>query len=135
VKKFKDTYKKSRGFTLVELIIVVFIITALSSIIVLNYPDIAEKAKIKSDIYSAKTIASAIKIYELDKGKKITETKNIVTFLSDEGYLEKDSAETPSCGTSWAYDPNSKKVYIEGAEISDSVMDSLSKQEQSYFSK
>jgi prepilin-type N-terminal cleavage/methylation domain-containing protein len=133
VKKSKNTCKKSRGFTLVELIVVVFIIAALSSIIVLNYPDIVEKAKIKSDIYSAKTIASAIKIYELDKGEKFSGTNNIVEFLSDEGYLEEDSAETPSCGTSWAYDPKNKKVYIEGAAISESVMDSLSKQEKSYF--
>jgi prepilin-type N-terminal cleavage/methylation domain-containing protein len=127
--------KKQSGFTMVELIIVVFIITALSSIIVLAYPGIVEKAKMKSDIYSAKTIASAIKIYELDKGEKFSlgAAENLVSKLTDSGYLEPDSPKTPVCGGSWKYDATSRKVSIEGAQLNEDVYDSLGEQEKGYF--
>jgi len=52
------TLKKKKGFTLIELIIVIAIIGVLSAIAVPKYFSIQEDAKTKSDVASAKTIAS-----------------------------------------------------------------------------
>ncbi|MBU3110321.1 prepilin-type N-terminal cleavage/methylation domain-containing protein [Clostridium lacusfryxellense] len=57
-KKFIRKYKK-RGFTLIELIIVISIIAIVSAIAVPKYNGIQKDAKIKSDVASAKVIADA----------------------------------------------------------------------------
>ena len=51
--------KKKKGFTLIELIIVIAIIAILAAIAIPNFLGIQRKSKIKADIASAKTIYDA----------------------------------------------------------------------------
>ena len=131
----KDKSKKQRGFTLIELVIVVFIITALSSIIVLGYPGIVGKSRMKSDIYSAKTISTAIKIYEMEKERKFSLATGevLTTKLVDSGYLEPDSPVTPICGGEWVYVAEERRVCIKGATLEPILYQSLSPSERKYF--
>ena len=55
------TLKKKKGFTLIELIIVIAIIGVLSAIAVPKFSSIQKDAKVKADIASAKVIADATK--------------------------------------------------------------------------
>jgi type IV pilus assembly protein PilA len=64
-------YKK-RGFTLIELIIVISIIAIISAIAVPKYNGIQKDAKVKSDVASAKVIADAT--YALIAKEGITKT-------------------------------------------------------------
>ena len=57
-KKLIRKYKK-KGFTLIELIIVISIIAILAAIAVPKYAGIQKDAKVKSDVASAKVIADA----------------------------------------------------------------------------
>ena len=81
--------KKNKGFTLIELIIVISIIVVLAAIAVPKYGQIQKDAKIKADVASAKVIADAtIALIAQEKITKATykdgleltkETQNEVT--------------------------------------------------------
>lgn len=55
----KKQINKKKGFTLIELIIVIAIIAILAAIAIPNFLSIQRKARVKSDIASAKTIYDA----------------------------------------------------------------------------
>ena len=52
--------KKKKGFTLIELIIVIAIIAILAAVAIPKFSSISKDAKIKSDIANAKTISNAV---------------------------------------------------------------------------
>ncbi|ELC8443563.1 prepilin-type N-terminal cleavage/methylation domain-containing protein [Clostridium perfringens] len=55
----KKENKKKKGFTLIELIIVIAIIAILAAIAIPNFLSIQRKARVKADIASAKTVYDA----------------------------------------------------------------------------
>ena len=79
--KLKRQNKKKKGFTLIELIIVIAIIAILAAIAIPNFLSIQRKAKVKADIASAKTIYDATSA--LIAEGKIVPTSNGVTFTLD----------------------------------------------------
>lgn len=58
--KKRNEQKKKKGFTLIELIIVIAIIAILIALVVPKFMNVTKDAKIKADIANAKTIESAI---------------------------------------------------------------------------
>lgn len=78
--------KKRRGFTLIELVMVVAILGALSSIALVKYVDVGKSSKEKSDYITASNIATAIKL-ALNDGKSADEAEQI-SKLVEWGYLE-----------------------------------------------
>jgi type IV pilus assembly protein PilA len=67
-KKEMKRLKKKKGFTLMELIIVIAIIGIVSAITVPKFGNIQKDAKLKADIASAKVIADAtLSLYAQDK--------------------------------------------------------------------
>lgn len=58
--KKRNEQKKKKGFTLIELIIVIAIIAILIALVVPKFMNVTKDAKIKADIANARTIESAI---------------------------------------------------------------------------
>ncbi len=58
----KKNLKKKKGFTLIELMIVISIIAVLAAIGVPKYASIQKEAKVKADVATAKTIADAVTV-------------------------------------------------------------------------
>ena len=79
----KKQTKKKKGFTLIELIIVIAIIAILAAIAIPNFLSIQRKARVKADIASAKTIYDATSA--LIAEGKIVPTSSKVTFTLDNG--------------------------------------------------
>jgi type IV pilus assembly protein PilA len=80
-KKFSN--KRKKGFTLIELMVVMAIIGILSSIAVPNFLGQKDEAKLKADQITSQNIALAVKS-ELIKGKTTQEiSNNNYKFIAD----------------------------------------------------
>jgi|SRR3989338_4970000 len=77
-KLYKIFRKRSSGFTLIEILLVVVILTALAAMVVPRLTGRSEKAKVavaKADIESH--LATALKLYELDNGNFPTSSQGL----------------------------------------------------------
>ena len=64
LKRFRS--KKKKGFTLIEMVMVVVILGILSSMAMMKYDEVQKNAKIKSDCATASTLATAITMAKSD---------------------------------------------------------------------
>lgn len=60
---------RKRGFTLVEMLLVVTIIGILATVVVVKFAGVSERARIAAARDSIASISSAIDVYEVDMGK------------------------------------------------------------------
>ena len=84
--KFK--IRKRKGFTLVEMVIVVVILGILSSMALMKYNNVQQNAKQKADYATASTIATAT-IVAMNNGE-ISGNRVSVNDLVSKGYLQSD---------------------------------------------
>ena len=124
---------KKNGFTLVELIVVLAIMAAISAIAVPNFANIAEKSKLKTDIQSAKIIDSAKDLYESESNDPLGNTaEDIINNLYAKNYLkQKISPQTKEA--SWSLKDGIIKLKINtGIESINKTYLSLSEDEKYY---
>ncbi|HEE9845426.1 prepilin-type N-terminal cleavage/methylation domain-containing protein [Clostridium perfringens] len=112
----KRNNKKKKGFTLIELIIVIAIIAILAAIAIPNFLSIQRKAKVKADIASAKTIYDAASAL-VAEGKITSNTSYIIDSEADndvEKYLQTVPVPQSKNNDVFAIivDPNGKDAVI-----------------------
>lgn len=81
----KIIMKKRRGFTLIELVIVVAILGVLSSIALVKFGDVEKNSKINADYVTANNIATAAKL-AINSDPSISEVN--IDYLVENNYLE-----------------------------------------------
>lgn len=81
----KIIMKKRRGFTLIELVIVVAILGVLSSIALVKFGDVEKNSKINADYVTANNIATAAK---LAINSDVSEDEISIDYLVENNYLE-----------------------------------------------
>lgn len=81
--------RKVRGFTLIELMIVIAIIGVLAAIAVPNFQKARQRANSRACYANQKTIAGAIEMYNLDFNTSLKELGSTnLKLLKDNGYLQ-----------------------------------------------
>ncbi len=78
--------KKRKGFTLIELVMVVAILGTLSSIALVKFSDVGKQSKLNSDYVTANNIATAVKL-ALNSNVDV-ENAGKIDYLVSNNYLE-----------------------------------------------
>ncbi|MCE5221057.1 MAG: prepilin-type N-terminal cleavage/methylation domain-containing protein [Clostridium sp.] len=121
------TKKKKKGFTLVELIIVIAIIAILASIAIPKFAEIREDANVKADIATAKAIQSAVTVAVTNGVTGFglgadAATPNVVTTANLQSVLNgntipKPKAKEATAGTFSAEIDNNGNVVVEANSL------------------
>ncbi|WP_042276003.1 type II secretion system protein [[Clostridium] dakarense] len=80
-------FKKKKGFTLVEMVLVVTILGVLSSIAFMKFGGVQEKAQKNADYIAASNIATAINLGINDRVINEENNKDILEVLKNNGYI------------------------------------------------
>ncbi|WP_058485233.1 prepilin-type N-terminal cleavage/methylation domain-containing protein [Defluviitalea phaphyphila] len=130
----KKLFKQEKGFTMIELIIVIAIIAILGAIIAPNFAKATTKSKVKSDVASIREINKQIALYMAEHGEYPGENEDInytteyaagknggLTVLYEKEYL--DSFPKPQTnGLTFSYDATNGKAIISGGDsVSENV--------------
>jgi len=97
----------NRGFTLIELTIVLAILAIIAAILIPMFLTTTDRARLRSDIQSARVIQNAMDLYRLERGRPVSgdTISSRLTNLSEAGYIEARNATTQTYEAVWVYHP------------------------------
>jgi prepilin-type N-terminal cleavage/methylation domain-containing protein len=118
--------KKSRttgGVTLIELIIVLAVIAIIAGILIPNFLTTTDKARLKSDVQSARVIGNALALYNAEQSKAMapSDIPGIITELDAKGYLVKENAAIQTEGAAWFFMAATGEVGVDISACSDAI--------------
>ena len=101
-----NTKKHSKGFTLLELLIALAILAVIAAILIPNFFATTDRARLRSDIQSARVIQNAIELYRAERGTAPlgTTMENVLDNLTEAGFLRARYADIQSEGATWQND-------------------------------
>ena len=79
-------HKSKKGFTIVELVIVIAVIAILAAVLIPTFSNLVKKANIANDTALAKNINTALTAYEAINGK-VDEFSDVIAAARDAGYI------------------------------------------------
>ena len=134
----KNKIKNKNGFTLIELIIVIAIMSILGAIAIPNFLNTSNKARLKADIQSAIIIDNAKNMYETETGISFEDAKTateIIKDLADNFYLKKEYS-TQTEKSNWVFENKIIKLDLTSCdEAIKKLYDNLNSEEKNYVKK
>lgn len=118
MKELLKTKRKRKGFTLIELIIVIAIIAILVAVAIPKFSEIRKNANASADLAAAKTIHSLIAAETTASSGAIADVSTNTPVPAD--ILNKlDGAKKPKSGTAFTYTMSNGdiKIYIDSATV------------------
>lgn len=93
IRKMMTREEGQKGFTLVELIVVMAILAVLAGLAVPKFASILDTSKVKADVSNRDLVQKAVEIYQADKGyypkdESFEKLMGDKTFVGDTGYIK-----------------------------------------------
>ena len=101
---------KKRGFTIIELVIVIAVIAILAAVLIPTFSDLIKKAKISSDTQIVRNMNTALAMSEADQGKSVDAYK-AYEVLKSAGFLAERLNPTTE-GYYYAFDALNNRMLI-----------------------
>ena len=111
--------KSTKGFTLMELIIVLALLAIIAAILIPMFLNTTDRARLRSDIQSARVIQNAIDLHRVETGRNVAGHPNVEIMmenLAEAGYLDLRNATEQTEGARWVID----RYYRVSIDISES---------------
>ena len=98
--------KKTKGFTLLELLIALAILAIIAAILIPNFFATTDRARLRSDIQSARVIQNAIELYRAERGPAPdgTSMEGVLETLTTAGFLRARYTDIQTEGATWEQD-------------------------------
>lgn len=117
--KLLNKKKNNKGFTLVELVIVIAILAILVGLLAPQYTKYVEKSRKSADVDNMSEMVKAVQVYAVDQGAKDTgnkEAKNISFTLKASGVDFADSTDKILEKALTEYVPNYNKIALKSKQ-------------------
>jgi len=106
---------KKKGFTIVELVIVIAVIAILSAVLIPTFSNLVRKAQEAADLQLAKNLNTALSMAEAE-GEEIAEFSDVLEVLHKEGYVI--SNLNPTAKDNWyAWDQKTNQILYLDSEF------------------
>ena len=131
--------KNKSGFTLIELTVVLAILAILAAILIPTFLLTTDRARLRGDIQTARTIQNAIDLYTVERGDMPAGTGAAIDAriarLISEGYLPNRDVAPQTQGAQWVWDQtNGVRINIGGSpDSARRALENLTLEERQYF--
>ena len=103
----------TKGITLIELIIVLAVLAILAAVLIPNFFNVTDRARLRSDIQSARVIHSAMELYRIERGTQLSGSMTeILNTLRTAGLISNRAANIQTANAEWRAGDNLVYVYV-----------------------
>jgi len=129
--------EKNLGFTLIELVIVLAIVAIIGAILIPNFINTTDRARLRSDVQSARILQNALELYNVEQPNPMAlgTAAQVIEQLDRLGYVEARRVVEQTTGANFSVVSGRIVLDISGASDSIRALYSmLSEQERRYVS-
>lgn len=93
------------GFTLVELIIVLAIVVIIGAILIPNFLNTTDRARLRSDVQSVRVLQNALDLHNIEQPTSLglsDSMDNIISQLAERGYIDERRVVVQTASASFA---------------------------------
>ena len=114
--------KAAKGFTLMELTIVLALLAIIAAVLVPMFLNTTDRARLRSDIQSARVIQNAMDLYRVERGRTVAgdTVAVIMRNLEAAGYLDLRNANIQTQDAVWVRD-DTRGIVVDIHESPDGV--------------
>ena len=109
-------FMNTKGITLIELIIVLAVLAILAAVLIPNFFNVTDRARLRSDIQSARVIHNAMELYRLERGTQLSgDMAVILDTLRTAGFISNRTANIQTANAHWRVGDGLVYVYVRHA--------------------